>query len=352
MINVAEVVEEFPHSSVAIKSTSISFASPQVAVSELILFDQEIVAPQISVATAPAFTFSQSLSSVVFPLPSHSTVALLAAVVISGAVVSSIVKVAEVVEEFPHSSVAVKVTSAFPVSPQSSDKAVKSFVQTIVPSQTSEAVAPPFAFNQLLRSVIFPAPSHSTVKSAAAISIFGGLESVIVKLADVDAKFPQLSVAVKVTVTLPVSPHKSDSDPKSLVQFTIEQLSEAPAPPKVSNQLLSSVVFPAPSHSTEALLAEVVITGGVVSSTVIICVNTALSLAQSSVAIQVLVTVYPPSQTPTISGCSLIVIVPQSSEAIGSNAIALSKSVGSEHSTVRSKSPARVVQIGAVVSSN
>ena len=57
-------------------------------------------------------------------MPSHSTVSSSAAVSIVGLVVSSIVNVAVVVLALPQSSVAVNVTIALPVAPQSSLNAV------------------------------------------------------------------------------------------------------------------------------------------------------------------------------------------------------------------------------------
>ena len=72
------------------------------------------------------------------------------------------VKVAVVVAEFPHSSVAVKVTVALPVAPQRSLNATKSFVQD-TPPHTSEAAAPPLLPNQVFNAETLPAPSHSTL---------------------------------------------------------------------------------------------------------------------------------------------------------------------------------------------
>ena len=83
-----------------------------------------------------------------------------------GATVSTIVKVAEVELSFPQPSVAVKVTVAEPVSPHSSERAVKSFDQVIA-EQSSVAVAPPLLANQALRASMFPLPSHSTVSGLA-----------------------------------------------------------------------------------------------------------------------------------------------------------------------------------------
>ena len=54
--------------------------------------------------------FSHALNSVMLPAPSHSTVLFAAWAVMVGAVVSSIVKVADVVLVLPAASVAVKTT--------------------------------------------------------------------------------------------------------------------------------------------------------------------------------------------------------------------------------------------------
>ena len=61
----------------------------------------------------------------------------------------------------------------------------------------------------------------------------------IVKVAEVVEVFPQLSVAVKVTVAEPVAPQVSETDAKLLVQVTFEQTSEATAPPLEANQVFS-----------------------------------------------------------------------------------------------------------------
>ena len=61
----------------------------------------------------------------------------------------------------------------------------------------------------------------------------------IVNVADVVEEFPQASVAVKVTVAEPVAPQVSETDAKLLVQVTLEQTSEATAPPFEANQAFS-----------------------------------------------------------------------------------------------------------------
>ena len=64
------------------------------AVNELL----QITPEHTSLATAPPFDESHALSCEVLPIPSHSTVKFAAWVVMAGAVSSSIVKVAVVVE--------------------------------------------------------------------------------------------------------------------------------------------------------------------------------------------------------------------------------------------------------------
>ena len=85
---------------------------------------------------------------------------------------SSIVNVAVEVTVLPKISVAVNVTVAAPVSPQRSDRLVKSFVQ-VTAKQLSLTVAPPLEVNQSFSSEVFPEPSHSTVRSAAFVNRTG-----------------------------------------------------------------------------------------------------------------------------------------------------------------------------------
>ena len=132
-----------------------------------------------------------------------------------GAVVSSIVNVAVVEEEFPQASVEVNVTVADPVAPQSSLSPLKLLDQEM-PEQTSEEVAPPYVASQLLSSTVLPAPSHSTVKLDAEV-ISGFVVSTIVNVATVEEEFPQASVDVKITVAEPVAPQSSEREVKLLL---------------------------------------------------------------------------------------------------------------------------------------
>ena len=118
----------------------------------------------------------------------------------------------------------------------------------------------------------------------------GAVTSIIVKVAVVVEAFPQASVAVKVTIAEPVALQRSLSVSKLWVQLTDpEQISVAAAPPLDANHAFRDDVFPVPSHSTVRSEAGVVMEGTVISCTIIICEAVEL-FPQSSVAVQVRVT--------------------------------------------------------------
>ena len=118
----------------------------------------------------------------------------------------------------PQSSVAVKVTVAVPVAPQSSLKASKSLLQ-VTSLHASDAMAPPLLAASVKVSCVARAV-HSTVASMAAMSMAGAVVSSIVNVAVVLLLLPQSSVAVKVTVAVPVAPQSSLKASKSLLQVT------------------------------------------------------------------------------------------------------------------------------------
>ena len=82
------------------------------------------------------------------------------------------------------------------------------FVQ-FTPLQTSLADAPPLFDNHAAKADALPDPSHSTVWSAAGVSIVGAVVSSIVNVAVVLVLLPHESVAVKITVAVPVLPQPS-----------------------------------------------------------------------------------------------------------------------------------------------
>ena len=96
-----------------------------------------------------------------------------------GGVVSSMVNVADVWLVLPQSSLAVKVTVTAPVAPQRS-LSVASLWLNVTALQLSLASAPPLSASHPARSAVLPAPSHSTVRSEASVSMLGAMMSVTV----------------------------------------------------------------------------------------------------------------------------------------------------------------------------
>ena len=286
------------------------------------------------------------------PAPSHSTVASIAAMSMAGAVVSSIVNVAVVLLLLPQSSVAVKVTVAIPVAPQSSLKEAKSLLQD-TSLHASEALAPPLPLSHVSRSAAFPAPSHSAVASTAAMSMDGAVVSSIVNVAVVLLLLPQSSVAVKVTVAIPVAPQSSLKEAKSLLQVTSLHASEALAPPLLASHASRSAALPTPSHSTVASIAAMSKVGAVVSSMVNVAV-VLLLLPQSSVAVKVTVASPVAPQSSLKEAKSLLQVTsPQASEALApplllSHASRSAALPAPSHSTERLE--ASTSMVGAVVS--
>ena len=63
-------------------------------------------------------------------------------------------------------------------------------------------MAPPLLFNQFVKFVVFPKPSHSTIVSWATAVIVGSEVSIIIKRAVVLTALPQSSVAVNTTLRI------------------------------------------------------------------------------------------------------------------------------------------------------
>ena len=74
------------------------------------------------------------------------------------------------------------------------------------------------------------------VVGSGKLAIVGAIVFIILKVADVEAEFPQASVAVNTTVT--AAEQSFAIELKLLVQMISEQLSEAIAPPLLANQLV------------------------------------------------------------------------------------------------------------------
>ena len=222
IVNVADVLDALPQSSEAVNTTKAEPVIPHKSDKLSKSLDQ-VTSEQPSEAKAPPLLANQASNCATLPAPSHSTVISSAALSIEGLVVSSIVKVAVVLDSLPQSSVAVNSTVAAPVAPHKSDKPSKLFDQT-TSEQSSEAVAPPLLVNQACKAAVLPSPSHSTVISEAGV-IVGSVTSCIVNVASVEELNPQASVTVNNTVAEPVAPHKSDKPSKLFDQVTSEHKS-------------------------------------------------------------------------------------------------------------------------------
>ena len=198
-----------------------------------------------------------------------------------GAIVSWIVNVAEDVAALSQASVAVNITVT--AAEQSFEITLK-LLDQVTPEQLSDATAPPLESNHVWSSSVLPLPLHSTIIFAAAVVKVGAVVSSMVNEAvDVEV-LPESSVAVNITVALPVLPQPSLNPLKLLDQVMLEQVSEAVAPPWLDNQACNAVVLPLPSHCSVRLLASV-ITGGVVSITFIITVAWAQILGTNTLQI-------------------------------------------------------------------
>ena len=277
-VTTAVLVLELLQSSVTVKVTVLV---PTCVQSKAVWSTDKVTSPHAS--EEPSFTSAASMDA----LPEAFNWMVMSFVTVTGAVVSSIVKVADVEVVLPHASVAVKITVAAPVEPHKSLSELKSLVHVTLP-HTSEASAPPLSASQAVNSALFPEPSHSTVSSAADVSMLGSVVSSMVNVPDVVVALPHASVAVKVTVAAPVEPHKSLRALKSLLQVTSPHTSVACAPPLLANQAVSAALLPEPSHSTVWSEAAVSMLGAVVSWMVNVA-DVEFVLPQSSVAVNVTV---------------------------------------------------------------
>jgi hypothetical protein len=160
---------------------------------------------QSSTATAPPWVFNQVFNALEESSSEQSTLKGEAWVVIRGGWVSVTVKVAVVEEELvgvPHPSVTVKVTGPEVALHPLGALPTKLSDQTSWAEdwQSSTAIAPPWLDLQVLNAVV-EEEEHSTPWLAAGVVIRGPLVSLMVKVAEVVAALPQLSVAVYTTTT-------------------------------------------------------------------------------------------------------------------------------------------------------
>jgi len=150
-------------------------------------------------------------------------------------------------------------------------------------------------------------PEHSTVEGPGSAEITGGVVSSTVMVCDALATFPHASVAVHVLVIL----YEPGQDPgvvtSAKVRVGVLQLSVA----------VGVVQEGVPEHSIVVGPGNGDITGGVVSSTFMVC-DALATLPHASVAVHVLVTEYSLGQLPgVVISANVNVGVPQLSVAVG-----------------------------------
>ena len=139
-----------------------------------------------------------------------------------------------------------------------------------------------------------------TVVVAGSLAVGGVVSSTII-VCETVAVLPQASVYVHVLVIVSGQLFPSDTS----VPVTV------PAPSQLSVQPRSTIAGTSPTHSTVTSAGNPVITGAVLSSTVIVCVAVA-TLPQASVYVQVLVIV--PPQVPPVNAPSFPDTVPLPSQ--------------------------------------
>ena len=259
-------VDTFPQTSVAVNVTVIVWL--QFPVGGVYVGTSVTAPPQLSVALAVAAQVATVAAL------KHSIVSDAAGTVITGGVLSSTVKSLVAVDTFPQTSVAVNVTVIvwlqFPVG------GVYVGTSVTAPPQLSVALA------VAAQVATVAALKHSIVSDAAGTVITGGvLSSTVKSLVAVDT-FPQTSVAVNVTVIV-------------WLQFPVGGVyvgTSVTAPPQLSVALAVAAqvaTVAALKHSIVSDAAGTVITGGVLSSTIMVCVKFPLVLPQLSVKFQVLI---------------------------------------------------------------
>jgi hypothetical protein len=239
---------------------------------------------QLSVAFAvPRSASLTNLSQLVAPGPVATATA--AGAVTAGGVLSSTVTVWVAVALFPSASVAVYVMVVIPFGKIFS---VGTPLRMIVTGeQLSEAVAKPRSV-LLTNAAHMVAPGPVVAFTAGGAVITGGVVSVSVTVWVAVDVFPSASIAVYVMVVIPFGKTFPVGTPLR-VMVTAEQLSTAVALPRFASLTnFSQLVAPGPVETVTA--AGAVITGGVSSVTVTVCVAVAV-FPLASVAVWVTVVV-------------------------------------------------------------
>ena len=229
-------------------------------------------------------------------VPVHSIVVGAGNAEITGGTVSSTLIVWEAVVIFPHASVAVHVLVILYEPGQEPGVLTSAKVSVGVP-QLSVAVG-------VVHDGI---PEHSIVVGAGSAEITGGTVSSTLIVCEAVVIFPQASVAVHVLVILYDPEHPPGVVTSAKVNVGVLQLSVA----------VGVVHDGVPEHSIVVGAGKAEITGGVVSSTLIVCDALAI-FPHASIAVHVLVMEYSFGQLPgVVTSANVRAGVPQLSVAVG-----------------------------------
>ena len=272
MVCVPEI--ELPHASVAVHVRVIVDSCGQVPGAVASMKVTTGAGSQLSVAVAMPVAAGALEAS-------HSTVAAIGTV-ITGSVVSTTLMVCAPEIELPHASVAVHVRVIVDSCGQAPGAVASMKVTTGAGSQLSVAVAMPVAAGAL-------EASHSTVAVIGTV-ITGSVVSTTLMVCVPEIELPHASVAVHVRVIV----DSCGQVPGAVASMKVttgagSQLSVAVAMPVAAGALEAS-------HSTVAVIGTV-ITGSVVSTTLMVCVPE-IELPHASVAVHVRVMVDSCGQAP------------------------------------------------------
>src|SRR6266581_3015628 len=254
-----------PQASVAVQVRAMSLVAPQLLVTESLKL--RVTKPQPSWAAATPV-------ALVLVLAGHSSTRF-GGQVMTGGVVSRTVMVWMQRELLPQASVAIQVRAMTLVAPQL--VVIESLKLTLTAPQPSWAVATPVA-------LVSVSAGHSSTRFGGQV-MTGGVVSRTVMVWMQLLLMPQASVAVQVRAMTLVPPQLLVTESLKLM-LTEPQPSRAVATPV-------KLVLVSAGHSSTTFVGQVM-TGGVVSSTEIVCAQLLL-LPQASVAVQVRVmTLLPP----------------------------------------------------------
>jgi len=274
---VRDAVDELPQASVDVQVRVCERLQPVATTAAVV--GLAVTGPQLSVAVA--VPSAESIAPAVGLQPRFAPLAVEPVAVMTGGVISNVqLIVRDAVDELPQASVDVQVRVCERLQPVATTAAVVGLAVT--GPQLSVAVAVPSA--ESIAPAVGLQPRFAPLATEPVAVITGGVtSSVHVAVRDVDAEFPQASVAVHVLVCERPQP-VLDTEPVVGLAVTGPQSSVAVADPRAES------IAPAVGlHPRASGLPEAVITGGVTSSVQLIVREAVDELPHASVEVHVLV---------------------------------------------------------------